>query len=238
VAPGRRDDSAAADPWRSQAAEAARRLAAAGGAPTRRGLGCARPVRISSICVYCGSSPGRLPAYVEAARALAAALARRKIRLVYGGGRVGIMGALADAALAAGCSVTGVIPRALAVKEVAHDGLPELIVTESMHARKTIMAERSDACIALPGGIGTLEELFEAWTWTQLGFQRKPCGLLNVAGYFDGLIGFIDHSVAEGYLREAHRDILVVGTDPEALLDRLEHFEPPPVPKWLASGDT
>lgn len=197
-----------------------------------------RSVRISSICVYCGSSPGRRPAYVEAARALAAALARRKIRLVYGGGRVGVMGALADAALAAGGAVTGVIPRALAVKEVAHDALPELIVTESMHERKMIMAERSDACIALPGGIGTLEELFEAWTWTQLGFQRKPCGLLNVAGYFDGLIQFVEHSVAEGYLRDAHRDILLVDTDPDALLDRCEQFEPPALPKWLASGST
>jgi len=188
--------------------------------------------------VYCGSSSGRQPAYVEAARGLAAALARRKIRIVFGGGRVGVMGALADAALSAGCGVTGVIPRALAVKEVAHDGLPELIVTESMHQRKTIMAERSDACIALPGGIGTLEELFEAWTWTQLGFQRKPCGLLNVAGYFDGLIQFIEHSVAEGYLRESHRDILLIDTDPDALIERFESFEPPAVPKWLASGGT
>ena len=195
-------------------------------------------MRISSICVYCGSSAGRQPAYVEAARELATALARRKVRLVYGGGRVGVMGALADAALRAGCSVTGVIPRALAVKEVAHDGLPELIVTESMHERKTIMAERSDACIALPGGIGTLEELFEAWTWTQLGFQRKPCGLLNVAGYFDGLIQFIDHSVSEGYLKASHRDILLVDTDPDALLERLESFEPPTLPKGLASGGT
>jgi uncharacterized protein (TIGR00730 family) len=184
--------------------------------------------------VYCGSSAGQ-PAHVEAARALALALARRNIRLVYGGGRVGIMGALADAALAAGCSVTGVIPRALAVKEVAHEGLSELIVTESMHQRKTTMAERSDACIALPGGIGTLEELFEAWTWTQLGFQRKPCGLLNVAGYFDGLIAFIEHSVAEGYLKESHRDILLVDIDPTTLIDRLESFEPPAFPKWLSS---
>lgn len=195
-------------------------------------------MRISSICVYCGSSPGRNPAYLEAAHALAGALVQRGIRVVYGGARVGVMGALADAALAAGGHVTGVIPRALAVKEVAHDGLSELIVTESMHARKTVMAERSDACIALPGGIGTLEELFEAWTWTQLGFQRKPCGLLNVAGYFDGLIQFIEHSVSEGYLKPSHRDILLVDTDPDALIERLESFEPPPLPKWLGSGDT
>jgi uncharacterized protein (TIGR00730 family) len=196
-------------------------------------------MRISSVCVYCGSSAGRRPAYVEAARALAAALVARGIRLVYGGARVGVMGALADAALALGGTVTGVIPRALAGKELAHDGLSELIVTESMHARKTIMAERSDACIALPGGIGTLEELFEAWTWTQLGFHRKPCGLLNPAGYFDALIQFVDHSVAEGYMRQTHRDILLVDVDPDALLDRLEAYEPPEITKWITgAGDT
>ena len=176
-----------------------------------------------------------MPVYLDAARALGVALAQRGVRLVYGGARVGVMGALADAVLGAGGAVTGVIPKALAVKEVAHDGLPELIVTESMHARKTIMAERSDACIALPGGIGTLEELFEAWTWTQLGFHRKPCGLLNVAGYFDALIQFLDHSVAEEYLKPVHRDMLQVEADPLLLLDRLEAFEPPTVPKWLDS---
>jgi len=197
-----------------------------------------RTVAISSLCVYCGSSPGRQPAYLAAARVLAGALARRGIRLVYGGARVGVMGALADAALAAGGSVTGVIPRALAGKEIAHGGLSELIVTESMHSRKTIMAERSDACIALPGGIGTLEELFEAWTWTQLGFHRKPCGLLNVAGYFDALIQFVDHSVAEGYLLPIHRDILQVDADADALLDRLETYRAPDVPKWLDSQST
>jgi uncharacterized protein (TIGR00730 family) len=195
-------------------------------------------VRISSLCVYCGSSPGRQPAYLAAARSLAAALVERRVRLIYGGARVGVMGALADAALAAGGSVTGVIPRALAGKEIAHDGLSELIITESMHARKTIMAERSDACIALPGGVGTLEELFEAWTWTQLGFHRKPCGLLNVAGYFDALIQFVDHSVAEGYMKQIHRDILLVDDDIDRLLDRLEAYEPPAAPKWLDDGDT
>lgn len=190
-------------------------------------------MKITSLCVYCGSSPGRQPAYLDAARALAEALVRRGVGLVYGGARVGVMGALADAALAAGGTVTGVIPRALAGKEIAHDGLSELIVTESMHARKTIMAERSDACIALPGGIGTLEELFEAWTWTQLGFHRKPCGVLNTLGYFDALIRFVDHSVAEGYLKQTHRDILLVDADPDTLLDRLERYEPPLIPKWL-----
>jgi uncharacterized protein (TIGR00730 family) len=193
---------------------------------------------ISSLCVYCGSSPGRQPAYLDAARSLAASLVRRRIRLVYGGARVGVMGALADAVLAAGGSVTGVIPRALAGKEIAHSGLSELIVTDSMHTRKTIMAERSDACIALPGGVGTLEELFEAWTWTQLGFHRKPCGLLNVVGYFDALIQFVDHSVAEGYMTRVHRDILLVDDEVDTLLDRLEAFEPPALPKWLAEGTT
>jgi uncharacterized protein (TIGR00730 family) len=188
--------------------------------------------------VYCGSSPGRQPAYVEAARVLARAMARRNIRLVYGGARVGVMGALADSALAEGGQVTGVIPRALAVKEVAHDALPELIVTESMHERKTTMALRSDACIALPGGIGTLEELFEAWTWTQLGFQRKPCALLNVQGYFDGLIRFVDHGVSEGFLRAEHRNILLVDTDAERLLDRIEAYEPPLIPKWIDAAGT
>lgn len=195
-------------------------------------------MRISSVCVYCGSSPGRQPAYLNAARALATALVGRGIRLVYGGARVGVMGALADAALAAGGNVTGVIPRALAGKEIAHDGLSELIVTESMHERKLLMAERSDACIALPGGIGTLEELFEAWTWTQLGFHRKPCGLLNVAAYYDALIQFVDHSVAEGYMKPVHRDILLVDVDPETLLDRLAAYEPPAIPKWLEGPDT
>jgi uncharacterized protein (TIGR00730 family) len=188
--------------------------------------------------VYCGSSPGRQTAYLDAARRLATALVARRIRLIYGGARLGMMGALADAVLAAGGRVTGVIPRALAGKEIAHDGLSELVVTESMHARKTIMAERSDACIALPGGVGTLEELFEAWTWTQLGFHRKPCGLLNVAGYFDALIQFVDHSVAEGYMKQTHRDILLVDDDIERLLDRLDVYEPPAAPKWLGDGNT
>jgi uncharacterized protein (TIGR00730 family) len=195
-------------------------------------------MRISSVCVYCGSSLGRRPAYVDAARTLATALVRRGIRLVYGGAQVGVMGALADAALGAGGNVTGVIPQALAGKEIAHNGLSELIITESMHERKMLMAERSDACIALPGGIGTLEELFEAWTWTQLGFHRKPCGLLNVAGYYDALIQFVDHSVAEGYMKPIHRDILIVDVDVDALLDRLEAFEPPAIPKWLDGDNT
>jgi uncharacterized protein (TIGR00730 family) len=195
-------------------------------------------VTISSVCVYCGSSPGRQPVYVEAARALGRALVRREMRLVYGGARVGVMGALADAVLEAGGQVIGVIPRALSGKEVAHDGLGELIVTESMHARKMIMAERSDACIALPGGIGTLEELFEAWTWTQLGFHAKPCGLLNTAGYFDALIRFLDHGVEESFLQQTHRDILLVDTEVDRLLDRLQAYQPPRLPKWILPKGT
>jgi uncharacterized protein (TIGR00730 family) len=148
------------------------------------------------------------------------------------------MGALADAVLAAGGRVTGIIPKALAHQEVAHDGLTELIVTESMHARKTLMAERSDGFIALPGGIGTLEELFEVWTWAQLGFQHKPCGLLNVSGYYDGLIQFLDHAVTEGFLMPTHRQIASVETDPDALLDRLASYQPPDVEKWLKRSDT
>ena len=195
-------------------------------------------MKIRTVCVYCGSSPGRQAGYIAAARALAVVLVERGIGLVYGGGRVGLMGAIADAVVAAGGHVTGVIPRALASKEVAHDALSELIVTESMHTRKNIMADRADAFVALPGGIGTLEELFEVWTWSQLGFHEKPCGVLNVEGYFDGLIGFIDHAVNEQYLRPSHRDILLVDRDPGALLDRLAAYEPPDIPKWIQPGGT
>jgi uncharacterized protein (TIGR00730 family) len=196
------------------------------------------PHLISSICVYCGSSPGRQAVYVQAARALASALVERRIHLVYGGAQVGVMGALADAVLAAGGSVTGVIPRALAHKEIAHAGLSELIVTDSMHARKTIMAERADGFIALPGGIGTLEELFEVWTWTQLGLQRKPCGLLNVAGYYDALIAFIDHTVAEEYLKPTGRAILSVANQPDVLLDKLSAYAAPVMDRWIEPGET
>lgn len=181
-----------------------------------------RALKISTVCVYCGSSPGRSPVYVESARNLARLLVRRGIGIVYGGARVGVMGALADAALEAGGAVTGVIPEVLVSEEVAHDGLSELIVTDSMHTRKRIMAERSDAFIALPGGIGTLEELFEIWTWTQLGIQDKPCGLLNVEGYYDGLVAFLAHAVGEQFLRSSHRDILSVSAEPAALIAQLE----------------
>lgn len=195
-------------------------------------------MKISTVCVYCGSSSGRRPAYVQAAQALARLLASRGMGLVYGGARVGVMGALAEAALQAGVPVTGVIPRALAHKEIAHDGLTELIVTESMHARKSAMAQRSDAFIALPGGIGTFEELFEVWTWTQLGFQGKPCGLLNVEGYYDSLLTFLDHAVNEGFVQAAPRLILSVEADPERLLERLASYEPPSDREQLPSSAT
>jgi uncharacterized protein (TIGR00730 family) len=193
---------------------------------------------IRALCVYCGSSPGRRPEYLDAARAFGHLLASRGIGLVYGGGRVGMMGALADAALAAGGRVTGIIPRALVERELAHPGLTELVQTSSMHARKTAMAERADAFVALPGGIGTLEELFEVWTWTQLGFQSKPCGLLNVAGYFAPLVAFADQMVSEGYLGAAQRRVLRVETDPAALLAGLEEFVPVPSTSALPSSAT
>jgi uncharacterized protein (TIGR00730 family) len=192
---------------------------------------------LRNLCVYCGSNPGRKPIYVEQARVLACALVERRIGLVFGGAHVGVMGVIADTVLGAGGVVTGVIPQSLVDKEVAHMGLTELVVTESMHERKMIMAERSDGFIALPGGIGTLEELFEVWTWAQLGFHRKPCGILNVAGYYDGLARFLDHAVAENFVKTPHREMLFVETDPAVLLDCYEQYTPPNVEKWLRRAE-
>ncbi len=185
------------------------------------------------ICVFAGSNPGVQPGFAATARALGAALAQRGCALVYGGGRVGLMGALADAVLDHGGQVIGVIPHGLAVKEVAHDGLSALHVVDSMHERKAMMAELSGAFVALPGGLGTLEELFEALTWAQLGIHSKPCGVLNVAGYFDGLIDFLDHAVEQGFVRMAHADMLLTASDINALLDAIEQYAPPQVEKWL-----
>lgn len=185
-----------------------------------------------SVCVYCGSSNGNDPAYLAAAHALGDALLNNNLTLVYGGASVGLMGAVADRVMAGGGRVVGVIPKGLLEKEVAHHGITELHVTASMHERKTKMAELADAFIALPGGIGTLEELFEAWTWTQLDFQRKPVGVLNVLGYFDGLLRFLDHSVDAGFLKPAHRTMLAASEDSATLLDRLASFEYPTVEKW------
>ena len=178
------------------------------------------------ICVFCGSSPGRDPVYLEQAAAFGALLAQRGIVLVYGGARVGLMGALADAALAHGGQVIGVMPEALMAREVAHRGLSELHVVGSMHARKALMAELSDAFVALPGGIGTLEELFEVWTWSQLGLHEKPCALLDLNGFYSGLRAFLDHVVHEGFLKPVYRAGLLVERDPEALLVALSSFEP------------
>jgi uncharacterized protein (TIGR00730 family) len=185
------------------------------------------------ICVFAGSNAGVEPGFVATARALGAALAQRGCELVYGGGRVGLMGALADAVLHHGGQVIGVIPHGLAVKEVAHEGLSTLHVVDSMHERKAMMAELSGAFVALPGGLGTLEELFEALTWAQLGIHTKPCGVLNVAGYFDGLLGFLAHGVEQGFVRAAHADMLLTGSDIHALLDAIEQYAPPQVEKWL-----
>jgi uncharacterized protein (TIGR00730 family) len=185
------------------------------------------------ICVFCGSSPGRNPVHLEAAARMGRALAARGLGLVYGGGGVGLMGAVADAALAAGGEVVGVIPRALQLRELAHARLTALHVVGSMHERKARMAELSDGFVALPGGMGTLEELAEILTWAQLGLHARPVGLLNVEGYFGPLIAFFDRAVVEGFLRPEHRRLLVVGEDPGALLDRFAAWQPPPVERWI-----
>jgi uncharacterized protein (TIGR00730 family) len=185
------------------------------------------------LCIFCGSSPGARDDYANATTELAQLLARRGIGVVYGGASVGLMGSLADAALGAGGEVIGVIPAALEAKEIAHPGLTELRVVDSMHERKALMAQLSDGFVALPGGSGTLEELFEVFTWSQLGLHRKACALLNVAGYYDGLEAFLDHAVRERFLRAEHRAMLLCEDTPPAVLDALERFEPPAVDKWL-----
>jgi len=188
---------------------------------------------IKTLCVFCGSSPGFDPVHGQAALALGSALGAAGIDLVYGGGRVGLMGMVADAALAAGSRVIGVIPHALAALEVEHRGLTELHLVGSMHERKAMMADRSDGFIALSGGIGTFEELFEIWTWGQLGDHRKPVALLNVAGFYGKLIGFIDDVVGAGFLRDEHRRMLMVDTDPAALVRRMQAYAPPVLEKWI-----
>jgi uncharacterized protein (TIGR00730 family) len=185
---------------------------------------------IRSLAVFCGSSNSVASIYQEAARELGRLLGQRAIRLVYGGGHVGLMGVVADACLNVGGSVIGVIPQALADREVAHRGLTELRVVGSMHERKAVMAELSDAFLALPGGYGTWDELFEALTWSQLGIQNKVCGLLNVNGYYDSLIAMMDRAVAEGFIRDPHREWLLSDTDVSRLLDRLNHAAAPGTP--------
>jgi uncharacterized protein (TIGR00730 family) len=185
------------------------------------------------VCVFCGSSHGSRPEYRRAAEELARALAARQLGVVFGGGGIGLMNVLADTALALGIEVIGVIPEALVAKELAHRGLSDLRVVDSMHDRKTLMIELSDGFVALPGGFGTLEEFFEVLTWGQLHLHQKPCGLLNVAGYFDPLLAFFDHALAEGFLREKHRAMVLVDPDPGRLLERLATFRPPDVDKWI-----
>jgi uncharacterized protein (TIGR00730 family) len=185
------------------------------------------------IVVFCGASPGRRPAYVAAAQDLGRLLASRGIGVVYGGATIGLMGALADAALAAGGEVIGVIPRRLFPAEIPHTGLSEQRVVATMHERKALMAELSDAVIALPGGTGTLDELFEMFTWSQLGLHRQPIGLLDVEGYWQPLLAFMDHMVQERFISAEHRDTLLVESDPETLLERLGSFEYVGRRKWL-----
>ena len=185
------------------------------------------------LCVYAGSNAGARPAHADAAAALARELAARGVGLVYGGGKVGLMGVLADAVLAAGGEAIGVIPHALVDREVAHAGLTDLRVVGSMHERKALMAELAGGFVAVPGGIGTLEELIEVLTWSQLGIHAKPCGVLDANGFYSGLSGFLDHMVSEGFLRSQHRATLLSAADPETLLDRLEAWEPVRVAKWL-----
>ena len=189
------------------------------------------------ICVYCGSSYGKLPAYTEAAKALGKVLNDRGIGLVYGGASVGIMGVVANAVLEGGGEVIGVIPQSIADLEIAHTGLTELKVVPNMHERKAMMAEFSDGFIALPGGLGTMEELFEVWTWAQLGFHDKPCGLMNVAGYYDHLIAFISHAVDQEYVKAAHQNTLLVANEPSDLIQQMANYQAAPNDKWIGRDD-
>src|SRR5687768_7048418 len=179
---------------------------------------------IRRLCVYAGSNPGAHPGYAAAAERLAALMAERGIGLVYGGGDVGLMGVLADSVLARGGEAIGVIPQALMDREIGHRGLTELRVVGSMHERKALMAELSDGFIAMPGGIGTMEEFFEVLSWAQLGLHEKPCGLLNVSGYYDSLIRFLDHAMLQDFIKPKHRELMIVEGQPAKLLDRFEDF--------------
>jgi uncharacterized protein (TIGR00730 family) len=194
---------------------------------------------VRRVCVFCGSSPGARPAYAEATAELGRVLVAEGLGLVYGGANVGLMGTLADTVLAEGGEAIGVIPHALVEKEIAHNGLPDLRVVGSMHERKALMADLSDAFVALPGGLGTLEELLEIYTWAQLGLHRKPCALLDVDGYFRGIAEFLTHAVEERFLREDHRAMLIVEREPRALIERLRRFEPAAFqPKWIDREET
>jgi uncharacterized protein (TIGR00730 family) len=191
---------------------------------------------IRRLAVFCGSNPGARPEYVEGARALGRLLCERGIGVVYGGSSVGLMSAIAEAVLDDLGDIIGVIPKMLVEREVAHKTLTDLRIVGSMHERKALIAELSDGFVALPGGIGTLEEFFEIWTWAQLGMHEKPCGLLNIAGYFDPLLAFLDRAVEEKFVREVHRSMVIVEREPSALLARFESYQPPRVVKWIDAG--
>ena len=192
---------------------------------------------MNRLCVFCGASAGARPEFKTQARRLGAVLADQGIGLVYGGGNVGLMGEIADAALARGGYVIGVMPRALVAKEVAHKGLTDLRIVGSMHERKAMMAELSDGFLAMPGGFGTIEEFVEVLTWSQLGLHNKPCALLNVAGYFDPLLAFVEHAVREGFVRAEHARLVLAGTDPASLVRELATWRPTAAPRWIGRGD-
>jgi uncharacterized protein (TIGR00730 family) len=193
---------------------------------------------VQSLCVFCGSRQGLDPAYTKAARSLGTMLAEANIRLVFGGGHVGLMGVISNAALEAGGDVIGVIPRSLVERELAHAGLTDLRIVGSMHERKALMSDLSEGFITLPGGTGTLEEFFEVLTWAQLGEHEKPCGLLNVAGYYDPLLFVFDHMVHKGFLSESNRALVHVESEPERLLQKLESYQPPKIAKWIDQSET
>lgn len=190
------------------------------------------------ICVYCGSSPGRNPEFLQAAEALGQALVGRGLGLVYGGASIGVMGAVANAVLAHGGEAIGVIPEALHEKEITHTGLSEQHIVGSMHERKALMAQLSDGFIALPGGWGTFEEIFEALTWAQLGIHRKPCGLLNVSGYYDHLGLFLEHAIEQQFVKSEFRAMLMISPDPQGLLEQFAAYDPPVVKKWITVSET
>jgi uncharacterized protein (TIGR00730 family) len=192
---------------------------------------------MKNITVFCGSNSGFRTEYAEAAKILARLFVQRDIQLVYGGGNVGLMGIIADEVMTLGGRVVGIIPESLDQKEVGHRGITELRVVSSMHERKALMAEMADGFIAMPGGIGTFEEFFEILTWAQLGFHKKPCAILNIAGYYDGLLALCDTAVREGFLRPPHRALILEDPDPESLLEKMNSFEPVPVVKWIDKED-
>lgn len=194
--------------------------------------------KIRRVAVFCGSNAGARPDYIEGARAFGRLLSERGIGVVYGGANVGLMAALANEVADNLGDIIGVIPRMLVDREVANKGLDDLRIVDSMHERKAVMAELCDGFVALPGGIGTLEEFFEVWTWAQLGVHDKPCGLLNIAGYFDPMLSFLDRAVEEKFVREVHRSMVIVEDDPRRLLQRFESYEPPRVVKWIKAGST